>query len=67
MNEEKKITKQLKLLKEEHKELEFKLESFFKKDTSLDQLMLQRIKRQKLQIKDKISSLQQMLCDDIIA
>ena len=67
MNQEKKINKQLKELQNEHKELESKIESFFEEGAFLDQLMLQRVKRKKLQIKDKIISLQQLLCDDIIA
>lgn len=67
MNKQKKIAQQLKALKDKHNELENNIDSFLKMGNSLDQLMLQRFKRKKLQIKDKIDSLNQNLYEDIIA
>jgi hypothetical protein len=62
MNEEKKIKEQLNILQDMHRELDMKI-----MNGALNMLELQRLKKQKLMLKDQMSSLQSSLYSDIIA
>lgn len=66
MDEETQIKKLLEELEQEHQAVQAKLEHIIN-DGHHDQLNIQRLKRQKLQLKDKISYLREHLYDDIIA
>jgi hypothetical protein len=66
MGVEEKARNELKELQEEHKQLDAKIEAITKYPP-YDQLLVQRMKRRKLTIKDRISFLYEFLCDDIIA
>ena len=66
MGEEEKINRELESLNKEHSELKNKIDNITS-ESSFDQLMLQRLKRRKLWVKDRITELQNLLCDDIIA
>lgn len=66
MGEEEKARKELEECLDEHQQLNNKIEAI-SKESQFDQLMLQRMKRRKLWLKDRISYLQEFLCDDIIA
>jgi hypothetical protein len=66
MGEEEKARKELATLLEEHKQLDLKIAAITA-DATFDQLLVQRMKRRKLWLKDRISYLQEFLCDDIIA
>lgn len=66
MGEEEKARKELATLLEEHKQLDLKIGAITA-DATFDQLLVQRMKRRKLWLKDRISYLQEFLCDDIIA
>lgn len=57
------ILQQIDVLKKEHRSLD----ELIGECTSKDQLQVQRLKREKLVIKDKISKLEAMLHPDIIA
>lgn len=62
MDEEKKIRAQLAGLEDEHRSLDDKISS-----SPLNMLEVQRLKRQKLLLKDEIAKLTAMLYTDIIA
>jgi hypothetical protein len=66
MGEEEKIRKNILELQSEHKALSEQIDALIV-SKMCDQLLLQRFKRKKLQLKDQISDLQSFLCDDIIA
>jgi hypothetical protein len=66
MGEDEKIKKQLEKLQHEHHVLDQKIADLTEQAV-FDQLLVQRLKRKKLQLKDQISGLQSYLCDDIIA
>ena len=66
MGEEEKIRQKIAQLKKEHQSLDDKISELTSVQV-FDQLLLQRLKRRKLQLKDEISDLQSYLCDDIIA
>lgn len=66
MGEEDKIREKLSQLKKEHQDLDNRI-SELTSNQVFDQLLVQRLKRKKLQLKDEISDLQSYLCDDIIA
>jgi hypothetical protein len=66
MGEEEKARKELEDCQEEHNQLNLKIDALLK-ESSIDQLLIQRMKRRKLWLKDRISYLQEFLCDDIIA
>jgi len=66
MGEEEKARAELKALTEEHSSLNLKIAALSSKAV-FDQLSLQRMKRRKLWIRDRISYLNEILCDDIIA
>ena len=64
MNEESKIKEQLAILEDQHRELDNRIRQNV--DT-LNMLEVQRLKKQKLSLKDQITSLHSTLFDDIIA
>ncbi len=64
--EEDKIKKELDELVLEHAQLDKKI-SALTAERIHDQLLVQRLKRRKLWLKDRIEVLREMLCDDIIA
>lgn len=66
MEEEVKLKKELESLKEEHKQLDSKI-LIITKESIFDQLLVQRLKRRKLFVKDRIEMLHALLYDDIIA
>lgn len=57
---------QLAVFKREHRDLDDAISALFEKGTA-DQLTLQRLKKRKLALKDKISRLEDRLTPDIIA
>lgn len=65
MGEEEKAREELKLLEAEHKELDAKINELLA--TGKDQLMVQRHKKRKLWLKDRIAVLNAFIYDDIIA
>ena len=58
--------KQLENLKVRHREVDRKIEAL-NGELSSDQLQIQRLKKQKLKLKDKISKIEANLLPDIIA
>ena len=66
MVEEEKILRELAQLRTEHTQLSKQLKNLTSQ-ASFDQLLAQRIKKRKLWIKDRISILQELIYDDIIA
>ena len=57
---------QLAVIKSEHRDLDDAINALVEKGTA-DQLTLQRLKKRKLALKDKISRLEDRLTPDIIA
>ncbi|HAL76283.1 MAG TPA: hypothetical protein DCM70_06665, partial [Rhodobacteraceae bacterium] len=57
---------QLTVIKSEHRDLDDAISALVEKGTA-DQLTLQRLKKKKLALKDKISRLEDRLTPDIIA
>lgn len=66
MGEEEKARKELEQCRSEHNQLNVKIEAITK-ESQFDQILVQRMKRRKLWLKDRILYLQGFLCDDIIA
>lgn len=66
MGEEEQAQKELMALLEEHMQIDKKINALTA-ESRYDQLLVQRMKRRKLQLKDRISYLRGFLCDDIIA
>ncbi|MDB2414312.1 YdcH family protein [Rickettsiales bacterium] len=66
MGEEEKVQTKLLELDKEHKDLDKKITELTKQGV-FDQLLVQRLKRRKLTLKDLMADLRQSLCDDIIA
>lgn len=66
MSEEEALRRRLLLLKEEHRDLDAAILALIKAG-SYDQLQIMRLKKKKLQIKDKISRLEDQILPDIIA
>jgi hypothetical protein len=64
--EEDKLRKELIDLSAEHIQLDKKIAALIS-ERSHDQLLVQRLKRRKLWLKDRIKTLNEILCDDIIA
>lgn len=64
--EDDKYKKELAELTAEHAQLDKKIAALLE-DRAHDQLLVQRLKRRKLWLKDRIATLHEMLCDDIIA
>jgi hypothetical protein len=65
-NEERQLRELLTNLRLEHRELDSQIENLEALGTA-DQLMIKRLKKRKLQIKDRISTLEDRLFPDIIA
>jgi hypothetical protein len=65
-NEERQLRELLTNLRLEHRDLDTQIEGLEALGT-VDQLMIKRLKKRKLQIKDKISTLEDRLFPDIIA
>jgi hypothetical protein len=64
--EDDKLKKELAELCLEHSQLDKKISALLSERVH-DQLLLQRLKRRKLWLKDRTKSLREILCDDIIA
>jgi len=65
MGEEERILEEIEALRKEHRELDVMIENLG--SSAFDQLQLQRLKKRKLMIKDKVSHLEGLLHPDIIA
>ncbi len=65
MDEEKKINDQLNVLEDQHRSLDDKIASCMA--SHINMLEIQRLKKQKLFLKDQISRLRSTLLPDIIA
>ena len=65
-DEEKTITAKIALLRQEHQDLDASIRAI-EQNTLPDQLLLQRLKRKKLSIRDQIAVLEDQLTPDIIA
>ncbi|HCR85417.1 MAG TPA: hypothetical protein DIV86_01945 [Alphaproteobacteria bacterium] len=63
MDEYKVIRQKIAMLEDEHRSLDLRISGF----TTIDMLEIQRLKKQKLALKDQISRLYSMLHPDIIA
>ncbi len=66
MVEEEKIRNKVKELDQEYHQVKGRIEQLTDQSV-FDQLLVQRLKKRKLQLKDQITYLRQSLCDDIIA
>ena len=62
-DEEKKLEKELSLLRQEHDDLN----NILSDPNSIDQISVQRLKKRKLWLKDRISYIESILYPDIIA
>lgn len=60
------IKKQVSFLKQEHRKLDYKLYEL-QDQTSMSSIQMQRLKKEKLRLKDQIIKLQSLLLPDIIA
>lgn len=60
------LASELSRLKQEHRDLDVAIEAL-RQDSSGDQLQLQRLKKRKLGLRDRISYIQDELTPDIIA
>ena len=60
------LVAQLELLREEHRDLDAAIEAL-REAGQPDQLQLQRLKKRKLLLRDKLASLEDQLTPDIIA
>lgn len=65
MGEEEQAREELKELESEHKELDARINEISSSGT--DQLLVQRLKKRKLWLKDRIAVLNAIIYDDIIA
>jgi hypothetical protein len=63
MDEEKIIRQQIALLEDEHRSLDFKISN----EKNLNMLEVQRLKKQKLGLKDQIARLYSIILPDITA
>ena len=66
MNEQESLTKKLELLKDEHRELDTMIDDLLR-ETIVNQLAVQRLKKKKLLVRDQISRINSQLLPDIIA
>lgn len=66
MNEQEALKKKLELLKDEHRDLDTMIEDLLR-ETVVNQLAVQRLKKKKLLVRDQISKINGMLLPDIIA
>ncbi|MCH2038480.1 MAG: DUF465 domain-containing protein [Rickettsiales bacterium] len=67
MGEEEKYLKELEELKKEHTDLDNKINLWYKNTALKDELQLQRMKKRKLWLRDRINWLENFLYPDIIA
>ena len=67
MGEEERYLKELGELKREHTELDNKISRHYKGASLKDELQLQRMKKRKLWLRDRINWLENFLYPDIIA
>ena len=65
-DEEREITRELERLRQEHRDLDAAIEALAALVVA-DRLQLQRLKKRKLALRDRISYLEDMLTPDIIA
>ena len=61
------LRKKLTELYEEHRKLEDTIDSLTQSDVSMNAMAIQRLKKQKLQLKDRIHHIETLLLPDIIA
>lgn len=66
MEKKQKLFNELQVLKAEHEEIEGEIEDMLSAKT-FDQLSMQRLKKKKLILKDKIAEIEEILYPDIIA
>lgn len=69
MNEQE-LRKRLELLRSEHRDLDVAIDALIeagKKNGFVDQLQIARLKKRKLQLKDRIAAIEDTLLPDIIA
>lgn len=66
MDEQEALKLKLEILKEEHRELDKMIEAMMR-ETVVNQLAVQRLKKRKLLIRDQISQIHNRLLPDIIA
>jgi hypothetical protein len=66
MNEKKELESLLAELKTQHRELGEKIAGLME-EAAYDQILMQRLKKQKLTLRDKIASIETKLVPDIIA
>ncbi|MCF1504157.1 DUF465 domain-containing protein [Afifella sp. H1R] len=64
---QKEIRAELALLRQEHRDLDHAIEALHTASPQPDYLQLQRLKRKKLSLKDRILALEDRLLPDIIA
>ncbi len=66
MGEQEKLLRELDMLLKEHKELDVTIQDL-SRETVVDQLRIQRLKKRKLWLKDRIAQVQSLIHPDIIA
>lgn len=66
MDQQEALKKKLELLKEEHRELDTMIEDLLR-ETIVNQLAVQRLKKKKLLVRDQITHIHSKLIPDIIA
>ncbi len=66
MVEEQKLREKLAILEAEYKELKAQI-SDLTSQRSYNQILVQRLKKRKLVLKDQIAYIRERLCDDIVA
>jgi hypothetical protein len=66
MDEQEALKKKLDLLKEEHRDLDTMINDM-SRESIVNQLAVQRLKKKKLLVRDQISKINAMLLPDIIA
>lgn len=64
--EERELTTELERLKQEHRDLDSAIDALFG-TTGHDRIQLQRLKKRKLQLRDRISAIEDEIFPDIIA
>ena len=64
--DERQLREELAVLRAEHREIDLQIVAI-EESAARDQLLITRLKKQKLQLKDKITALEDQLLPDIIA
>jgi hypothetical protein len=64
--EERQLTAELERLKQEHRDLDAAIDAYLSMP-AYDRLLVQRLKKRKLQLRDQISRIEDQLFPDIIA